>query len=353
MYWKIKSLHGDYEVFDWRYEKLVGYLKFLKERKENFIVFVDENVLELYPHLMDFNPIRVPVSEETKTLVGIQPLIDEMISRGANSKTHIIAIGGGVIQDAVGFIASVWCRGVTYTLIPTTLLSQIDSCVGGKTSINHTRKNILGTFWPPNQIILCTDFLRTLSNTDYWSGWGEWIKYNILQKKVDFDFDLLLETHINDREAAFIEEGLGYKIDIINRDEFDKGERKFLNFGHTFGHALESISNWEIPHGYAVFIGSLIALAVDADRYEWNNDALNKLFGFAYEYLQAGGIQDKLKSEWFTGELIDIAKKSDKKQTGDGLTMILIGVSGPFIEQIYDDSVLLKAIERVRDEICG
>lgn len=350
MYWEIKSLHGSYNVTTGvEFSEITNFLNSNKD----VILFVDENVLIHWPVLNGFNPISVPANEETKTMAGVQPLIDAMVERGANPKSKIMAIGGGVIQDAVGFIASIWCRGIDYILVPTTLLSQIDSCVGGKTSINHIRKNILGTFWPPKQILICTDFLKTLSQKDYWSGWGEWIKYNILRDKTSNTIDTL-SGDVGGIELNSIVDGLDYKIGIVQRDEFDKGERKFLNFGHTFGHALESVSNWEIPHGYAVFIGSLIALVVSTKYTEKNLDSeLEKLFSFGRNYLQRGDVRRTIKREWFTSELIDIAKKSDKKQENDsGIKMVLIGESGPYLYNVEDNDVLVNSIQRVCDEIC-
>jgi len=350
MYWEIKSLHGNYNVTTGvEFGEITNFLT----NNKDVILFVDENVLIHWPILNGFNPISVTANEETKTMVGVQPLIDAMIERGANPKSKIMAIGGGVVQDAVGFIASIWCRGIDYILVPTTLLSQVDSCVGGKTSINHIRKNILGTFWPPKQILICTDFLKTLSQKDYWSGWGEWIKYNILRDKTSHTIDTL-SGDIVGNELTTIVDGLDYKIGIIQRDEFDKGERKFLNFGHTFGHALESVSSWEIPHGYAIFIGSLIALSVSTKYTETNLESdLNKLFLFAKEYLQRGNVIQTLKREWFTSELIEIAKKSDKKQENNaGIRMVLIGENGPYLHNVEDNKVLVNSIQRVCDEIC-
>lgn len=346
MSWMIKSMYGDYEV---KTGVSVNEITALCGQP-NTIVFVDENVLIHWPVFND-NVIPVYANENTKTLDGVGDLIDKFVEKGATPKTKIIAIGGGIVQDAVGFIASIWCRGVDYILVPTTLLSQIDSCVGGKTSINHTRKNILGTFWPPKRILICNDFLKTLSDLDYWSGWGEWIKYNILRGKIDHTMQALSNIKMGE-EHEFIVDGLSYKIEIIQRDEFDKGERKFLNFGHTFGHALESVSDWKIPHGYAVFIGSLIALHVSyqiSGMTELKKDTLNRLAKFGNKYL--GNCY--LQKDWFTRELVTIAKKSDKKQDNDGgLRMVLVDDSGPYLENVNNVTILEQAIEWVFNEVC-
>lgn len=354
MSWLIKSMYGNYEVqTGTSIQELVELCG-----QPNTITFVDENVLKHWDMFDTPNVIPVYANENTKTLEGVGELINKFVESGATPKTKIIAIGGGIVQDAVGFIASIWCRGVDYILVPTTLLSQIDSCVGGKTSINHIRKNILGTFWPPKQILICPDFLTTLSDTDYWSGWGEWIKYNILQNKIDHTIQTL-SSSIKGSEMQFIVDGLGYKVEIIQRDEFDKGERKFLNFGHTFGHALESVSQWKIPHGYAVFIGSLIAMYVSYKLGEENEqrwEELQRFSAFGRSYIDRGCLEKSMGSferEWFTRELIEIAKKSDKKQEGgQGLRMVLVNKDGAYLHNIENENVLEQAIEWVYNEVC-
>jgi 3-dehydroquinate synthase len=258
--------------------------------QENTITIIDSNVNKLYPGLQRNSNTVIECTEEAKTLNGASIILSKLSFLKANIRTKLVVIGGGVLQDVVGFCASIYSRGVEYILVPTTLLAQTDSCVGGKTSINfESRKNILGTFYPPSQIIIYPEFLNTLNKVDYISGLGEIYKFHILQNKID-QFN-----PYSDIESMILD-GLQYKIDILSRDEFDKGERKFLNYGHTFGHALESVSNHEIPHGLAVILGSMIAtrLASKLD-YQVNN----------YDIILDKGIsliKDSklvLKSEWF------------------------------------------------------
>lgn len=354
MSWLVNSIYGDYSVKTGSsIDDVVSLCS------DDCITFIDKNVLKSWPVFNTVNHIVVDATENTKTLSGVSNLINDFIDKNAKPKTKIIAIGGGVVQDVVGFIASIWCRGTEYILVPTTVLSQVDSCVGGKTSINHLRKNILGTFWPPKEILICTDFLSTLSEIDYWSGWGEWIKYNLLQNKIDFVIDSI-PIISKENELMFIVDGLQYKIDIIQRDEFDIGDRKFLNFGHTFGHAIESVSNWLIPHGYAIFIGCLISMYVSNFIFKEGDvnflHDINKLLDFAREYVSKNKINNILKTfdkQFFINSLIDIASKSDKKQDNtNGLKMILIDKNGPCLFNVTDESVLEKSIGIVYDKIC-
>ena len=306
----------------------------------NTIVFIDDNVNKLYPSLQRDNNIILFSSESAKSYVGVARVLQNLTECKANTQTKLVVIGGGVLQDLVGFCASVYCRGIQYILIPTTLLAQADSCVGGKTSINfNDRKNIIGTFYPPTDIIIYPKFTQTLTKLDYISGLGEIYKFYILQNKI-LDFNPLSPIE------PMVHDGLEYKIDVLSRDEFDKGERKFLNFGHTFGHALESTSENIIPHGIAVIIGSMIAVMVSKELgYNVSN----------YDIIIEKGIslikdsQSQFKLEWFDLDPLLEIIKSDKKSTGK-LTMVLID-NKPFLEDIEDINILIKVLKQIYEVI--
>lgn len=306
-------------------------------KSENTITIIDRNVFRLYPQLADESFFQVDCVEDVKNIKGTELILDELIKRRANIATKLIVIGGGILQDLVGYCASVYCRGIEYILVPTTLLAQADSCIGGKTSLNYkNRKNILGTFYPPQKILICTDFLKTLKDVDYLSGYGEIYKFHILQN-LTFKFGDVKEA---------IYQGLKFKSSILELDEFDKKERKYLNFGHTFGHALESTSNYEIPHGIAVIIGSMIALRI------------SKKLGYTIEkyesYLVDGQdildtLKLKLNSEWFDFENLLSIIKSDKKNTGV-INMVLIN-GEPVVEPITDLNLLKTALQETYESI--
>jgi 3-dehydroquinate synthase len=306
----------------------------------NVVTIIDSNINYLYPSLQRNSNIIIECNEDAKTLDGAGILLNELKNRNANIKTKLLVIGGGVIQDLAGFCASIYCRGIEYILVPTTLLAQTDSCVGGKTSINlNKRKNILGTFYPPTDIIIYTGFLKTLSKLDYLSGMGEIYKFHILQNKIK-------EFNLNNDDEKMIQDGLSYKIDILSRDEFDKGERKFLNFGHTFGHALESTSNNIIPHGIAVIIGSMIAISVSKElgyKVEDYEEAMKK----GYELIKNSKMI--FKYEWFNlNALLEIIK-SDKKSTGK-LTMVLIN-NKPILADIENIIILENILNKIYESI--
>lgn len=307
-------------------------------REPNTITIIDSLVADLYPRLA--KGIVIEATEKAKTLHGAENLLIALAAARANVKTKLVVVGGGIIQDLAGFCASVYARGIEYILVPTTLLAQGDSCVGGKTSINlNHKKNLIGTFYPPTKVLIYTEFLKTLSKVDYISGLGELYKFNILQGTIH-NFDP--EGDITE----MVHEGLSYKISILKRDEFDKGERKFLNYGHTFGHALESTSHNEISHGLAVILGSMIATRVAKELGYHIPD---------YYIILAKGInliresKLRLKFEWFNLENLLEAVKSDKKNTGH-LTMVLVD-DKPFLENIENLSIINKAIRETYESI--
>ena len=333
---EIKSKISDYKLsFVDTIQEIEYYID-----QPNTITFIDDNVNKLYPSLQRDNNIVLVSSEAIKSYTGTARVLQNLTERRANIQTKLVVIGGGVLQDLVGFCASVYCRGIQYTLIPTTLLAQADSCVGGKTSINFVdRKNIIGTFYPPTDIIIYPKFTQTLSKLDYTSGLGEIYKFHILQNKIlDFDSTSSIEHMIHD--------GLKYKIDILSRDEFDKGERKFLNFGHTFGHALESTSENIIPHGIAVIIGSMIAVMVSKEL-GYNVSNYDSIIEKGISLIKSNNLS--FKQEWFNLDLLLEIIKSDKKSTGK-LTMVLID-DKPFLENVEDISILQKVLKQIYEII--
>jgi 3-dehydroquinate synthase len=315
--------------------KIINYIK-----SANTITFIDANVCRLYPELNLPNIVSVDCVEDVKTLEGADKIYSILIEKKANIKTKIIVIGGGILQDLVGFCASTYCRGIEYILVPTTLLAQADSCVGGKTSINFkNRKNILGTFYPPSEIIIYPNFTNTLSELDLISGFGEIYKFNILQNTIT-TFD------INSNLSKMIYDGLNFKINILQKDEFDRGDRKFLNFGHTFGHALESISSHKIPHGIAVIIGSMIAVLV-SKRLNYSVQNYDVILNTGIDLICKSKVE--IKPEWFDFDRLIAIVKSDKKSTGK-LTMVLID-NKPFLRDVEEYDILSSVLKEIYEII--
>jgi 3-dehydroquinate synthase len=235
------------------------------------VVLTDENVWGLYGErlqeaLEDFFPHKVLVlkhGEGSKSLSNLEIVLEFMAESGLTRSDLLINFGGGVIGDLGGFAAGCYMRGISTVQIPTTLLSQVDSSVGGKTAVNlKCGKNLAGLFWQPKLVIADTELLHTLPDREFAGGMAEVIKYGAIRSKEMFD---KLGTYSGRADAAealpeIIYECCDIKRDIVRRDEFDTGERMLLNFGHTFGHAVEKIGNYErFIHGEAVAIGMIMA----------------------------------------------------------------------------------------------
>lgn len=212
--------------------------------------------------------VEIPDGEKYKTLESLNLIFTALLEKNHNRDSTIIALGGGVIGDVAGFAAASYQRGVRFIQIPTTLLAQVDSSVGGKTGVNHALgKNMIGAFKQPVSVIVDTDTLHTLAKREVSAGLAEVIKYGAI---FDIDFFAWLEARIDDL-VALKQDALEYciqrccqlKADVVARDETEKGDRALLNLGHTFGHAIEAhmgYGNW--LHGEAVAVGMLEAAAL-------------------------------------------------------------------------------------------
>lgn len=214
--------------------------------------------------------ILIDAQEDNKSLQNIIPIIEKLVSARVRRGQVLVAIGGGIIQDVCCFIASTLLRGLDWRFIPTTLLSQADSCIGSKSSINlGAAKNILGTFNPPGKIYIDPTFLDTLDEREIRSGVGEILKVHAIAGAEYFD--RLAEDFgnlFNDKRILlqYIRESLLIKQRYIEQDEFDRGIRNIFNYGHSFGHAIESATSYGIPHGIAVSMGMDMANFISARR---------------------------------------------------------------------------------------
>jgi 3-dehydroquinate synthase len=230
----------------------------------NSIILVDKNVEKLLPE-MTSEKIVVSPNEASKTLSTCENIIIQLKEGGAVRGTHLIAIGGGYVQDIATLSASLYMRGIKWTFIPTTTMAMMDSCIGGKSSINVGNfKNLVGNFYPPSQIVVDLNFAKSLSQVDLACGLLEAVKICYARSPESF------ETFVNLRKAGkdivspkgveLVSHVLQSKKWFIENDEFDTGVRQLLNFGHTYGHALEAATEFAIPHGVAIGLGMLAAL---------------------------------------------------------------------------------------------
>lgn len=298
---------------------------------------VDEEVARLHPDVLApaFDSGRVVLLEATegnKDLNRIIPVIERLIGESCRRDDVLVAVGGGIIQDITCFIASTFLRGLRWRFVPTTLLAQADSCIGSKSSINlGGTKNILGTFNPPEEVLVDPGFLDTLDPRDVRSGIGEIIKVHVIDGPESFhrlaaDFDRL--TTDRDLLLSYVRDSLRIKQGFIEVDEFDRGPRNVMNYGHSFGHAIESATDFAIPHGIAVSIGMDMANHVAHARGRLDvryRDAVHRICRENYE--------DSLGVEIPEETLLD-ALSRDKKNSGSTANLILPSGSSAGMEKV-------------------
>jgi 3-dehydroquinate synthase len=261
----VRSTFREYEV---RFSTdAVGDALGVLDPAKTFVV-CDARVAQLWgeylrPLLIPDRHVLVDPTESSKTIDKTQELIEAMVAAGTRRDHRILAIGGGITQDVTAFAASILYRGLEWVFIPTTLLAQADSCIGSKTSINvGDKKNLVGNFWPPAFAFIDTRFLDTLPVDDVRSGIGEMLHFYYyantpLIAPLIANYDSVLAERSSLK--PYIAESLTIKRKVAELDEFDRGERHKFNYGHTFGHALESLTSFAIPHGQAVTVGMDLA----------------------------------------------------------------------------------------------
>ena len=349
---KIKSKIKDYEVVF--IEDIVK--QFHQHLRTDDFIIIDKSVNNIYGEILlkefDSNKlIIIEASEFQKSYQELQNIIDKLINLGFKKNHRIVSIGGGITQDCAAFISSILYRGVDWIFLPTTLLAQGDSCIGSKTSINFGKyKNLIGGFYPPSKILLSPIFLKSLQSKDIKSGLGEMLHYFIVSSEEDFIFfKNSYEKSLTDKNILqqIINKSLQIKKRYIEIDEFDKNERQVFNYGHSFGHAIESLKNYQIPHGIAVSFG------MDISNY------ISSKMGLIDESVR-NDIRKILQKIWLGYSIKNIqiepfmnALSKDKKNVGDKLGLILNEGYGSIKKHLIfpDDEFVLWLKDYFKNEL--
>ena len=287
----------------------------------------------------------IPAGEASKCLEQAEKCFTRAIELGLDRKSPIIALGGGVVGDLAGFIAATYMRGVPFVQIPTTLLAQVDSSVGGKVAVNHSLgKNLIGAFYQPKAVFIDLSMLRTLPEREIRTGLGEIVKYGVIS---DEDFFCFLETH--QREALSLEVGTlahmvarscELKADVVSRDEREGGLRRILNFGHTMAHAIEEETRYvRYNHGEAVAIGMAGAAYISRDMDYVGEDTISRLL----ELLRSLGLP--VRAGGCTEDNMYHAIFRDKKAIGGKVNWVLMeGIGKVRIEGDVPEHIVRKAM---------
>lgn len=328
------------------------------------VIITNSNVGPLYAERLEASlaaaghrgrTIQIDAGEQSKSFLYLETLLNDLLSDGLERGTVLIALGGGVIGDLTGFTASIALRGVEYVQIPTTLLAQVDSSVGGKTAINSPHgKNLVGTFYQPRLVVADTNTLKTLPARELGAGYAETVKYGLLGDPAFFAWleqgggEKVLSGDAEAQVRAIVR-ACEMKAEIVNQDERETGRRALLNLGHTFAHALEAETGMSetLLHGEAVSIGMVLAFdlsvalglcrAEDAERVR--------------SHFRSVGLPDTLpphpEGNWDAATLIDHMRRDKKVQDGRTTFVLVRGIGEAFLTNEVERTDLLQLLDNL------
>jgi 3-dehydroquinate synthase len=285
------------------------------------VIITDENVYEQHAEkLSAYRVIRFAAGEENKDQSTVDHIIRELIKGGAHKNTFLIGVGGGVVTDITGYVAAVYMRGLKFGLVPTSVLAMVDAAIGGKNGIDvGVYKNMVGTILQPEFILYDYSFLQTLPVTEWVNGFAEVIKHACIKDALLFS--VLERYSLHDYRADktliadLIEKNAAIKLQVVTKDEFEKGQRKLLNFGHTIGHAIENLH--AMPHGHAVSIGMVAACNLSEELNDLHFEEAARIVKLLARYHLPVDIETD-------HEKVFEVLQMDKKRTADGVQFILL-----------------------------
>ncbi|MEC7640795.1 MAG: 3-dehydroquinate synthase [Nitrospinota bacterium] len=290
--------------------------------------------------------IEVPEGEDHKSLAEAEKVFGKLLQFNCDRKTVLVALGGGVIGDITGFVAATFMRGIPFIQVPTTLLAQVDSSVGGKTAVNHSLgKNMIGAFYQPKRVIIDLDTLKTLPEEEFRAGLAEVIKYGVIADGDLFDYLDQQAENILQMDAAclehIVETSCAIKTQVVQKDEKENRHRMILNFGHTLGHAIEALTNYKkYKHGEAIAIGMVFAAKVSREMGRCPEMVCQRLTDLVEKF----GLPSKLPD--FQADRLIESMRLDKKTHNEKIRFILTKEIGSIeiVDQI-SESVLKKILE--------
>ena len=323
------------------------------------VIVTDTNVSGLYlkglldvlkPHFPDISFFVFPHGESSKNFEQLQNILNAFFLSNLNRTSLVFALGGGVVGDMAGFAASVYMRGITYIQLPTTLLSMADSSIGGKTGLDFCgTKNLIGSFYSPGLVYANLNTLNSLPYEFFISGLAEIIKCGIIKDALLFEFIYEHKQKIAEKNYTFISEILlkacKIKASIVEDDEKEQGLRKILNYGHTFGHAIESLCLYELPHGHCVSLGFVCAATLSLNSGGLSKKEVKQILVL----LDFFGLPCVLPKRYnFNEEDIYSQMKHDKKSTDHGINLIISNSIGTAeIVSHYKKTEIINAIKSI------
>ncbi|MBD5547481.1 MAG: 3-dehydroquinate synthase [Lachnospiraceae bacterium] len=344
-------------VFATDFQDLLSELKAFDIENRRICVVTDSHVSSLYgEEIMDIlngNCIKnvlyaFTAGEEQKTLTTVNDIYAFLIQEQFDRKDLLIALGGGVTGDITGFTAATYLRGIDFVQIPTTLLAQADSSIGGKTGVDFDGyKNMVGAFYMPKLVYMNVGALRTLDDRQFFSGFAEIMKHGLIKDSLFYEWLLDHMYEINDRDTdtllEMVERSSKIKKLVVEKDPTEKGDRALLNFGHTIGHAIEKYKNFAMTHGECVALG-MVAAAFISWKHEWlSMEEYYEIRDMFVPFNLPISLED-IEPE----EILKLTK-SDKKMEGNSIKFILLKKVGKaLIDRTVTDEEILNAISEIR-----
>lgn len=317
-------------------------------------IVTDTNVAPLYlnevkgalgkefDHISDF---IIPAGERHKTLDNVKKLYEHLIIHRFDRKDCLIALGGGVIGDMTGYAAATYLRGIDFIQVPTTLLSQVDSSIGGKTGVDFdSYKNMVGAFHMPRLVYMNLSVLNSLSAEQFSCGMGEILKHGLIKNREYFDWCRAHAEKIRTRDyetlLCMIKESCKIKRDVVEKDPTEKGDRALLNFGHTLGHAIEKLKNFEMLHGQCVAVGCVAAMKLSVMRGNVSKQELRIVESCFESFslpIRVTGVTAR--------EILEISKSDKKMEAGKIKFVLLHEIGNAYVDKTVSDEELMAASE--------
>jgi 3-dehydroquinate synthase len=303
----------------------------------------------------EFSVVSIPLQpgEATKSLHGAEPIYARLIKEGFGRSDILVALGGGVVGDLAGFVAATYHRGMTLVHVPTTLLAQVDSSIGGKVAVDHPLgKNLIGAFYSPRAVICDPTVLKSLARRERWSGVAEVVKAALVADEqlvqwLERDLDIIGNGLASEaRMSEVVERAVRIKASIVSEDEREQGRRAILNFGHTLGHALEAVTGYgPLTHGEAIVIGMRVALEVSAQLGHCTADDAARALALLSRFPAPPPVPRPSRDA-----MIAAARRDKKARSGAVRFVVLTGIGKAEVEPTISDELLGLAVDRALAE---
>jgi len=317
-------------------------------------IVTDSNVAPLYlkevkaalerKHSQVFEFV-LPAGEQHKTLDHVKKIYEHLIRNRFDRKDCLIALGGGVIGDMTGYAAATYLRGIDFIQVPTTLLSQVDSSIGGKTGVDFdSYKNMVGAFHMPRLVYMNLSVLHTLDEEQFSCGMGEILKHGLIKNREYFQWCMTHAEQIQSRDYEtllyMIKESCKIKRDVVEKDPTEKGERALLNFGHTLGHAIEKLKGFTMLHGQCVAVGCVAAMKLSAMKGTISGQEISYVES-CFERFHLPVRAEGISSE----EILEISKSDKKMEAGKIKFVLLHEIGNAYVDKNISDEELISAAE--------